>query len=545
MWGTEHKGRRFPVPILLAAGLFLLFDSAVLGLNYWITWQVEKDAIAINLAGRQRMLSQRMTKALLEMRRAGADRGVRADYLQELRLSFRLFDSTLNAFIAGGRVTGGAGQPVTLERVRDREARAITTRAAAIWTQYSDHIKTILQAGSEIDRVTLDSAIGFASRHNRELLDLMNLLTSRVERLSKDKTTRLRFLQTIAFTLALLNFIVIVRLFLDQLRAVRTAHTRLNTVIDNIGASVLVVDEAGRISMSNSTAGRLFAYPDDGLSGLPLDTLITTDESGSTGWRGDGTSFVASSIEGDVTFDGHPLRLISVFDITRQRETEDLLRRMAHYDQLTGLPNRALLEDRLQRAIASARRNGKSLAVLFLDLGGFKTINDTRGHGVGDEVLRQVARRLRSCVREVDTVSRFGGDEFVVVLEDIPSPSDCLLVTEKIIRSITAGCVIEDIELTLGISVGISLFPGNSTDMQELLRQADSAMYRAKTRGGSRAMFYSPVEIATVGLSRRAGAGTKNLEAVAKFSAAALSPESGVTPSRRIIPVAGWPRRDR
>ena len=174
-----------------------------------------------------------------------------------------------------------------------------------------------------------------------------------------------------------------------------------------------------------------------------------------------------------------------------RRQAEERVHHLAHYDELTGLPNRSMFNQRLGHALAQARRNDKPLAILFVDLDRFKNINDTLGHEAGDGVLKEVAQRLQGCLREGDTVGRLGGDEFVVLVEELPEPMHVAAVAQKIlaavIRPFTAGAH----EFNLTASIGISTYPGDSEDMPGLLKNADIAMYRAKEQGKNNYQFYS------------------------------------------------------
>lgn len=161
------------------------------------------------------------------------------------------------------------------------------------------------------------------------------------------------------------------------------------------------------------------------------------------------------------------------------------LQYMAQYDQLTQLPNRALLRDRLQTALARARREDSQVALLFLDLDKFKQVNDTLGHAAGDLLLQGVAERIQLCLREVDTVARLAGDEFVVLLEDFHSADHASGVAEKIRQSLNHPFELSGQRQTILPSIGIALYPQHAEDEQQLLQQADNAMYRAKQKGGN------------------------------------------------------------
>lgn len=177
-------------------------------------------------------------------------------------------------------------------------------------------------------------------------------------------------------------------------------------------------------------------------------------------------------------------------DVTARVRMEDRLRHMANYDVLTQLPNRSLLADRLGQAILRAQRDGREVALLFIDLDNFKVINDTLGHAAGDRLLVQVARRLRDGLRQQDTVARLGGDEFIVILEDLSSALDTLAVVEKLQAGFTGPFSIETGDLYVGLSVGIARYPHDGQDMGALLKHADIAMYKAKAMGGGTHAFF-------------------------------------------------------
>ncbi|MBI1891454.1 MAG: EAL domain-containing protein [Burkholderiales bacterium] len=182
---------------------------------------------------------------------------------------------------------------------------------------------------------------------------------------------------------------------------------------------------------------------------------------------------------------------IAVFsDITERKEAESRIQFMAEHDFLTRLPSRTLLLDRLEQGIASAMRNGAQLAVLFIDLDRFKNVNDSLGHNIGDKLLQEVAQRLQKCVRSVDTVSRQGGDEFVIVLVDIGSTRQVAHVIRNLMDAITKPFQINGYEIIITASIGISMYPSDGTDIDTLIKNADVAMYHAKERGRNDFQFF-------------------------------------------------------
>lgn len=179
-------------------------------------------------------------------------------------------------------------------------------------------------------------------------------------------------------------------------------------------------------------------------------------------------------------------------DITDRKQMEEQIQNLAYFDSLTNLPNRRMLLDRLAHALADAKRYHRSLAIMFLDLDNFKNINDMLGHDAGDELLKEVSVRLNTCVRTGDTVSRQGGDEFIIVLTEITHPDDAALVADKIIKTINVPVQVADDTLNISTSIGIAVYPINgSDDAQELMKKADRAMYAAKAAGRNCYRFFT------------------------------------------------------
>ncbi|MBF0566916.1 MAG: GGDEF domain-containing protein, partial [Nitrospirae bacterium] len=177
--------------------------------------------------------------------------------------------------------------------------------------------------------------------------------------------------------------------------------------------------------------------------------------------------------------------------IIKRKQVEESLKYLATYDTLTGLHNRIMFFDRLNQALNQSKRYGHKLAVLFLDLDGFKPINDTMGHDAGDRLLKKVAERLKNSVREADTVSRMGGDEFTVLLSRIEDYRTAELVVGKILKVINSPFCIEDKECSIGVSIGISLYPSDGENAETLIKNADTALYRVKEQGKNNYIFFS------------------------------------------------------
>ena len=191
--------------------------------------------------------------------------------------------------------------------------------------------------------------------------------------------------------------------------------------------------------------------------------------------------------------DGKPLRMIGTFtDMTSRREAEALIRQQAFYDALTGLPNRRMLRDRLEQEIKRSKRDTQQLGLLFIDLDHFKEVNDTLGHDRGDLLLVEAGRRLKACVRESDTVARMGGDEFTVILTELPGSTYLDGILQKILRTLAEVFQLGTEQVFVSASIGITLYPTDATDIEELFKNADQALYVAKGAGRNRFSFFTP-----------------------------------------------------
>jgi two-component system cell cycle response regulator len=177
------------------------------------------------------------------------------------------------------------------------------------------------------------------------------------------------------------------------------------------------------------------------------------------------------------------------YSIERKRAEERLIY-LAQYDQLTGLANRALFRERLTQALARSKRKNQLLGLMVLDLDRFKSVNDSLGHNVGDKLLKAVADRLKTCVREVDTVARMGGDEFTVLLEGISCDQDVITVAKRILESIIQPLVLDGSDVHTSASIGVTIYPADDHGVDDLLKHADRAMYRAKEQGGNHYHLY-------------------------------------------------------
>ncbi len=295
-------------------------------------------------------------------------------------------------------------------------------------------------------------------------------------------------------------------------KALRASETRLRAVLEAQPECVTILDHAGRLVQINAEGLRMLEADDpEGLRGQALIDLVTPKHREvcqaflDAVRRGHKSSltFEAVTRQGRrrwfeshaVAFtdptSGEPLILAITRDITERKQAEESLYRLAHYDPLTGLPNRFLFTDRLRQAMIEADRHERLVGVAFLDLDRFKNVNDTLGHDTGDLLLKSVAERLSTVVRKGDTVSRLSGDEFTFVFADMAHVDDAALVAQKVLAAFSEPFRVADRELYVTASLGITIYPFDDQDVSGLLRNADLAMYRAKEAGGHRYQFYS------------------------------------------------------
>src|SRR5258706_1522489 len=193
-------------------------------------------------------------------------------------------------------------------------------------------------------------------------------------------------------------------------------------------------------------------------------------------------------------FDAHDAitHIVAIYeDITQRQQSEARIQRLAYHDALPSLRNRLLFEDRVTQAIAQARRNDRLLAVIFVDIDHFKHVNDSLGHPVGDQVLVSVGDRVQNCLREGDTVARFGGDEFVICVSDVRDSRDAAHIAHKLLDDLDQVIEVGGHQLRITASAGISLYPANGATVESLMRNADTAMYHAKESGRGQAQFYA------------------------------------------------------
>ena len=476
--------------ILIPIILFVIFDTVALGLNFWISSKLEQSAVAINLSGRQRMLSQRMTKALLMLHVAEIDTDKQRAF-DEFTSTVKLFDKTLFGFREGGMTEGGDGKPLFLPAVSAQNAALITASASQLWSIVHSHLLPIVNADMLVEHTILYPALQTLLEYNQPLLKQMNDLTTALERNATREVAYLRVLQACLLFLALLNFALVCKRLLRQIHQSDNNFQSLRNIIDSIETGILLYDKDELIQSSNKAADRLFGYDDVKVIGKHLHQLVFSDEQKTLGIKSDSSTFVAK-ISTQTLFEfNNQISVCTIMDVSEQARKEQKLIHLAFHDALTGLPNRILLVERLQQDLLRAKRDSTMLAVMFVDLDGFKAVNDELGHDAGDELLKWVTKRFKQCCREVDTVARLGGDEFVFIISSFQSVSSAKLVAESIIKAVNQAFLIQKQTINISASIGIAMYPMDHEETELLIKYADDAMYLAKQQGKNRFVFAS------------------------------------------------------
>lgn len=305
---------------------------------------------------------------------------------------------------------------------------------------------------------------------------------------------------------------------LKQVKAeLEKSQEQLQSIIRNVMDGIITINETGEIQGFNPAAEQMFGYsqhevlgsnvsmlmpePDRSRHDAYIGRYLQTGRSRVLGVRGrevtairkNGKQFPLEISVSEMILGGLRYFISVARDITERKLLEQNLAHFAHHDYLTDLPNRILFLNSLGNSILLARRNKFKVAVLFLDLDGFKKINDTMGHDAGDRLLQEVAGRLKEVIRASDTVARIGGDEFTFALHNIGSDGNAALMGDKIIAALSAPFDLKGQRCHVGGSIGISLYPDDADDVDKLVKQADEAMYLAKQSGKNTYRFYRDV----------------------------------------------------
>ncbi len=293
------------------------------------------------------------------------------------------------------------------------------------------------------------------------------------------------------------------------------SETRTRTILENIEEGIIIVSPDGLIESANPAALRMLRHSSATLLGQPFSTLFPasrhalldayrqqcTGTSAPTpaplaieldALRHNGVTFPADLRVREMRLQGQQLFIAMLQNISRRKASENEIRHIATHDALTDLPNRTLLQDRIEQAIAASQRGDEGFAIIFIDLDDFKVINDSLGHDIGDKLLQSVAQRLQGCLRGEDTVARRGGDEFIIVLRRLDKSAMAATVARKLLATLSTTHLIAGHELHTAASLGIALYPDDGRDTDTLLKHSDAAMYQAKAIGHNHFRFFNP-----------------------------------------------------
>lgn len=418
--------------------------------------------------------------------------------------------------------------PVAAAAIREALSQPGEHSPAAVWVQtLSDGVARLGDGG--IDAILLDPALPdsegidsfdeiFLAARDVPILVLTNREGEEVGRQALQRGAKERVLKEHIgrYSLRLMLRNMQERAAVDN--ALFSARQRAQVTLDSIGDGVISIDRDGRVTYLNPAAERMTGWTCDEANGQmlsevfrivdgdtrelarnPMQLAVRQDRTASLPHNSvlvqrHGIEFpIEDSIAPIHEPGGQVAGAVMVFrDVSKARQLEVELTHLARHDFLTGLPNRMLMNDRLDQAIALARRYGRRVAVLFLDLDGFKHINDSLGHAIGDRLLQKTGKRLAAAVRASDTVSRQGGDEFVVVLSEVEHAQNAARQAEKIHAALAKPHAIAGHDLQVSASIGISVFPDDGQDAEALIKCADTAMYHAKENGRNTYEFFRP-----------------------------------------------------
>ena len=497
-WETHRTERRLAGIVIL----YLVLIAGIVGYNAREMSRERGAALSLNVAARQRALAERYVRdAFLEVE------GIQADPIDDATQLL----TNADALLVGGDVIAvqGADSVVHIRPASD-DPRVIAKLQA-------EHrlIEKMVASGEALARMSPGEP-GF----EEQLLDLRvagaqvaSISNDAVGQLTADTEAGFSRLVVVGITLGIFGAIAAIAmgLLLRRVGARRSAQFR--TLVHNASDLITVVDRHGVIRYQSPSASKLVGVTSEDLLGTsyldildpedrPLLEVVFAGLVGSPGGsttaeyrveHNDGSSRFVESIVSNLLEDSSVEGLVlNTRDVTERKTLEEELARQAFHDSLTGLSNRAVFRDRLEHALDLSARYERSLAVLLLDLDGFKTVNDSLGHDVGDQLLVAVGARIEKSARSSDTVARLGGDEFVVLLEEDVDEEQALAVATRMLNVLAAPFEVGDREVFIGASIGIALSDGGPVEADDLIRNADTAMYAAKAAGRGRSEIFQP-----------------------------------------------------
>ncbi len=401
--------------------------------------------------------------------------------------------------------TSAGGKAILVARLESTEIRNTLDKAKKIWDPTLRQLNIYFN-NNPVGKTATENLIGLLSVNNLKLLDYMNEITNQIEQDAKSKTYILKGLQAAIVIVILLSFA------LATVRLLRREKYYNNLMEKSTDVVVGIDVQTGETTFVSSSIHEVLGYRVEQVLGRPFVSLFTTqskkvildildlvvktgqlekDRSEAILLKHCGETMVVDMVMQLTTSeDGKSQELsVDIRDISERKEAELALMELAHKDELTGLFNRKSFLDLADHSIKRAERFKDRVAIMFIDLDGFKGVNDSFGHRTGDLLLKELAMRLISCVRASDCVARVGGDEFLILLENVNDESEIKSLAGKIINTLSQRIDIEGDTVQLGASIGISVFPEKGKTVNELISKADQAMYEIKNSGKNNFTF--------------------------------------------------------
>lgn len=488
--------RRGAVRQLAPLAIFFVIVGAVLGV-VGLRAQADRGRQAELLLVRLEGLTQQQ---YAQLGRAVAETSAGPGLLREVRASRESFDLTLHRLLEVRRTTEVEGLDASVGDFR-RSADATLRMIADGQPTLS---ASVVEPGADVAARSLLEQLNAAAEESGEWADNLEK--------RGDVGSLIVLLAAGSIVWLLLRQTERARRHADRSTARAASHERFRSLVQHSSDVITITDAVGKIVYQSPSVTPVFGYQPRDLVGTELQRLVHPDDVRAVVKTLIETAKASSSeriecrvrsasgawvhVESAVTarLDDPAIKgmVLNTRDITERKELEDQLAHQAFHDSLTGLANRALFRDRVEHALSRMRRRPHPVSVLLLDLDGFKTLNDSLGHGFGDAFLIAVADRIRTLLRPSDTASRLGGDEFAVLLEDLSEPVDATVVAERILEALRLPFVIEGKEIFIAASIGVTIAKDAREDADDLLRNADVAMYTAKDHGRNRVELFQP-----------------------------------------------------
>lgn len=395
----------------------------------------------------------------------------------------RWLTDLLNGLLAGGSPVHSLEHiAIPVGPVEGQTARRILADLNTHWSALTSHsplsgIDTAEAADSEAERA------GHLTAELAAVASGMGQLAQHLTRERDDAMHQADLFAILAVATGVLASAVVGALLLQQRRRSERSGRLLRSMMNQIGAGVCILGSTDKIADANRAACRMLGRPRKALRGRRLDEILSLNDGVWTGERPDGLPLAIERIPGVIEGYKGPLRIMTLLDVTTRHLTNECLQHLANHDPLTGLPNRGFLAPHFEKELKRCEENKSVLGVAVLDLDGFKPINDTYGHAIGDALLVQISQRLGAALRNGDVIARIGGDEFAGVFPNITNRDTLNFLGERLLGIFAHPFHIQDQLITIGGSIGLALAPEDGTDQDSLLKAADAAMYRAKNDG--------------------------------------------------------------